>query len=177
MSRTLLFFTAMIILSLAAVTAAQDAGDRQSASINGRVTLSGQPVRGIKVSLVPGPYGSPETPGRQSARTDENGRYEFKGLAVGRFGGLPPGRYVIGGSHDTTRSYYGEPVEFEVKDEDIKSLDVKLSRGASISGAVLIEGVADPAAMLRSAKIWIIPRSLEPERAFENHSLAPAMVE
>lgn len=380
------------MLSLAAVTAAQDTADRQSASISGRVTLSGQPVRGIKVSLVPGPYGSPETPGRQSARTDENGRYEFKGLAAGRYGliaasytyanadllttqrgnlfklcsvaageklesqditltrggaitgritgadggpviveriqltfvdptgkqqafpasvndemwltddrgvyrlfglppgrylvnagreigqggfgsgsgrgfyrrvyypdaseveqaklievkeggevtdidirlgppeqtftvsgraidaadgnpipgalldfgpadkrtmkaqsyivgnaandrgefrfvGLPPGHYVIGGSHDQARNYYGDPVEFEIKDEDIKSLDVKLSRGASISGSVLIEGVADPAAMLRSAKIWIIPRSLEPERAFENHSLAPATVE
>ncbi|HEY6401801.1 MAG TPA: carboxypeptidase-like regulatory domain-containing protein, partial [Blastocatellia bacterium] len=94
-----------------------------------------------------------------------------------RYGGLPPGRYVIGGSHDPARNYYGEPVEFEVKDEDIKSLDVKLSRGASISGAVLIEGVADPAAMLRSARIWIIPRSLEQERAFENRGLAPATVE
>jgi carboxypeptidase family protein len=392
MNMTPHFFTALIILSLTVVAAAQDPADRQNASISGRVTVSGQSAQGIKVSLVPGPYGSPETPGRQSARTDENGRYEFKGLAAGRygliaasytyanadlltsqkgnffklcavaageklegqditltrggaitgritgadggplivervqltfvdstgkrqafpasvnedmwltddrgvyrlfglppgrylvsagieigqggfgsnsgrgfyrrvyypdaseveqaklievkeggevididirlgppeqsftvsgraidatdgkliprallhfgpadkrtkkaqsyivgapanergefrFGGLPPGRYVIGGAPDQARNYYGDPVEFEVKDEDIKSLDVKLSRGASISGAVLIEGVADPAAMLRSAKIWIIPRSLEPERAFENRSLAPATVE
>jgi protocatechuate 3,4-dioxygenase beta subunit len=392
MSRIHNLFTALILLSLTASAAAQNSAgaDQQNASISGRVTLSGQPVRGIKVSLVPGPYGSPETPGRQSERSDENGRYEFKGLAAGRYGivaasyiyasvdffasqikpfkictvtageklenqdlplarggvitgritgadgrpvivervqltfvdsnskrqefptffssddmwltddrgvyrifGLPPGRYLvsvgrdvgqgaagsargffirvyypdateveqaklievkeggevtdidirlgaaektfaasgrvvdtvdghpvpgaliefgpadkrtnrvsgyavgtpvnergefhiggltpghyaIGGTADPTRNYYGEPVEFEVKDENIEGLEVKLQRGASISGGVVIEGVADPGAVLRSAKVWINPHRLDPERTFQNRLVALARVE
>jgi hypothetical protein len=51
MGNTYSFFAALIILSLAATAAAQNNPDQQNASISGRVTLSGQPVRGIKVSL------------------------------------------------------------------------------------------------------------------------------
>ncbi|HEX2489438.1 MAG TPA: carboxypeptidase-like regulatory domain-containing protein [Blastocatellia bacterium] len=390
MSNTHAFFACLIILSLATAAAAQNNLDQQNASISGRVTLSGQPIRGIKVSLVPGPYGSPETPGRQSARTDENGRYEFKGLAAGRYGliaatyiyasddlfssqnrpfkvctvmaaeklegqdirltrggvitgritgadgrpvivenvqltfvdstgkrlafpfynpemaltddrgvyrlyslppghylvsvgreigqggigsgaargffrrvyypdvneieqaklievkaggevtdidirlgppektfavsgrvvdavngqripgamidfgaadnktkrlqgyavgtpvneraefhlgGLPPGSYAISGTADATRNYYGEPVEFEIKDEDIEGLEVKMLRGASINGAVVIEGLADPVATLQSARVSIRPRRLDPGQVFEGRQPPPVRVE
>ncbi len=382
------FFAAMVVLFLASVAGAQTATEQQTASISGRVTLTGQPARGIKVSLVPGPYGSPETPGRQSARTDDNGRYELKGLAAGRYGilaasyiyasddlftsqikpfkvctltageklegldirlvrggvitgrvtdasdrpvivervqltfvdstgkqqtfpamlndemwltddrgvyrfyglppgryllsvgkevgqsgptsdtargfyrrvyypgvneiegaelievkegseitgidvrlgaaektfvvsgrvidaansqpvpgshidfdvfdkqtnrlrswslglpvneraefyfsGLPPGRYAIGAMPDATRNYYSETIEFEIKDEDIEGMDVKLQRGASIGGVVVIEGVADPVAALRSTKVRIRPRRLDPGQSSDRQPWAGA---
>jgi hypothetical protein len=86
-SRLAAILVLMTIHSLVTYTAqAQINPEQASATISGRVTFSGNPARDIKVSLVPGPYGSPQTPRRQSVRTDEEGRYEFKGLAAGRYG-------------------------------------------------------------------------------------------
>ncbi len=390
MIKTHSFFAALIIFSLAATAVAQNNPDQQNASISGRVTLSGRPTRGVRVSLVPGPYGSPETPGRQSATTDEDGRYEFTGLKAGRYGlvaasyiyaseelftsqirpfkvcavtmgeklegqdirltrggvitgriigadgrpviiervhltyvdtngkrqdyptfpgaetgltddrgvyrhfGLPPGRYLvsvgsdigqgsssdsargffkrvyypdaneveqaklievkeggevtdidislgspektfavsgrvidavsgqiilaalidfgpadnktklvrsyivgraanergefhygglrpgrygIGATPDSTRDYYGEPIEFEIKDENIEGLVIKLQRGASISGVVVVEGINDPTLTPQSARVWIRPSRLDPGQTFDNRSFGPVRVE
>ena len=76
----------LFVYCLLALSAAPARAQTDMASISGRVTLNGAPARGVKVSLVPGPYGSAKTPGRQSARTDDDGRFEFKGLAAGRYG-------------------------------------------------------------------------------------------
>jgi hypothetical protein len=92
-------------------------------------------------------------------------------------GGLPPGRYAISGASDATRNYYGEPIEFEVKDEDIEWMEVKMLRGASINGAVVIEGLADPAATLQSARVSIRPRRLDPGQIFEGRQPPPVRVE
>lgn len=68
--------TSMIALLLLALTAqAQPTNEANTASISGRVTLNGKPAKFVNVTLVPGPYGSPDTPGRQKVKTDDEGRY------------------------------------------------------------------------------------------------------
>jgi len=139
MNKTHPFFTAAIVLSLAAVALAQGAADQQNASIGGRVTLSGQPARGIKVSLVPGPYGSPETPGRQSVSTDDNGRYEFKGLAAGRYG-LIAASYIYAG--DDLFASQSKPFKVcaVTAGEKLEGQDIRLTRGGVITGLVTDAG-------------------------------------
>src|ERR1044071_1844837 len=83
------FAFALIVFATLGVCAclqAQSLPNEATASISGQVTLSGKPARKIKVTLVPGPYGSPETPGRQTVVADDKGRYEFKNLSAGRYG-------------------------------------------------------------------------------------------
>ena len=141
-------------------------------AVSGRVidALNGQLVPGALIDF--GPADNQTKLVRSYiAGSAVNERGEF------HFGGLPPGHYGIGPTPDSTRNYYGEPIGFEVKDENIEGLVIKLQRGATISGVVVVEGMADPTAMQQIANVWIRPRRLDPGQTFDNRSLAPVRVE
>lgn len=69
--------------------------------------------------------------------TNENGEFRFDAVA--------PGRYQLeveqfGAMTGTgTKEFYGEPITFEVRSANVDKLEVKLHRGASISGVVVPE--------------------------------------
>ena len=131
MNRKLCFIA---LFALAFVAAAQ-AQTEPTASISGRVMMGGAPARGVKVSLVPGPYGSPETPGRQSARTDDEGRYEFTGLAAGRYGVLAASYVNV-----SDEFWNSETKPFKLctvaAGEKLEHQDIRLVRGGVITGRV-----------------------------------------
>ena len=66
------------------------------------------------------------------SRTDAEGRFRFEGVLPGRYAA-----FSIPGEQDNT---YSVPVTFEVSEGDLTGLIVKVRRGASISGVVVIEG-------------------------------------
>jgi hypothetical protein len=110
----------------------QTAPEPATATISGRVTLSGKPARGVKVSLVPGPYGGVE---RLSARTDDEGHYEFTGLAAGRYG-LVAASYVY-----TSAEYWqssSKPFKLctVLNGEKLANQDLALVRGGVITGRI-----------------------------------------
>lgn len=121
-----------LVCALATIGYAQP---EQTASISGRVTIRGNPARGVKVSLVPGPYGSPETPGRQSVRTDEEGNYTFSGLAPGRYGILAAS-YI----HVSDEFWNSELKPFKLctvaAGDKLNHQDIRLVRGGVITGRV-----------------------------------------
>jgi hypothetical protein len=43
--------------------------------------------------------------------------------------------------------FYSDPVNFEIKHDDISGLEIRAHRGASIAGVAVIEGTTDPSAM------------------------------
>jgi Carboxypeptidase regulatory-like domain len=118
------------------------AGQSPAAAISGRVTeqASGRPLPRMVVTLVTA------DPSKQvEAVTDADGRYEFTGLA--------PGRYAIAAAHDEHRSTYlrywfgetdpappfgGPPrLNIELKTGDARSgVDIALSRALAIEGRV-----------------------------------------
>src|SRR6516225_1099481 len=61
-----------------------------SAAVSGRVTLKGEPARGVTVILQAQNQNAPNAP---RARTDESGRFNFTGLPAGRYSvsALAPG--------------------------------------------------------------------------------------
>jgi hypothetical protein len=87
--------------------------------------------------------------------------------ALGEFvtDGLTSGRYVVYSTNTSDpqqapTEFYSDAVPFEVTDGDVSGLQVKLKRGATVSGVVTIEGVADRAAaaqMLSSVRVsgWV----------------------
>ncbi len=109
--------------------------DAATATLSGRVTLSGKPARGVKVTLVLGPYGSPNTPGRQSVRADDEGNYEFKGLAAGRYGILAAS-YVY--ANDDLFSLPNKPFKLctVAAGDKLTGQDIRLVRGGVITGRV-----------------------------------------
>ncbi|MGH9754531.1 MAG: carboxypeptidase-like regulatory domain-containing protein [Blastocatellia bacterium] len=54
----------------------------ETATISGRVSLKGEPARGVMVILQAWSQGAFNSP---RARTDENGRFHFTGLPAGRY--------------------------------------------------------------------------------------------
>jgi protocatechuate 3,4-dioxygenase beta subunit len=130
-----LVFAAILLLALgcAPYTAhAQTTAEPATATISGRVTLSGKPARGVRVSLAPGPY-----PGvaRQTTRTDDEGRYEFTGLAAGRYG-LIAASYVNTSAEFWQSSVKPYKVCTVISGEKLTNQDLTLVRGGVITGRI-----------------------------------------
>jgi protocatechuate 3,4-dioxygenase beta subunit len=128
-------------------------------AVTGRVIDSdnNQPLPGIQFSL-----GTVQQSQSQSfvgssfgPGTPTNSQGEF------RVEGITPGRYAFiidPGSQPTNASgpeVYAEPVPFEIQDSDVTNLEIKVSRGLSISGVVIAEGVTDPNVLTRLSRLKI----------------------
>ena len=130
--------TLFTILLIAAVHASVDA--RQSkegtASISGRVNVAGKPARGVALTLR-------ETTNSErraiqlffnggtleKTSTDEEGRYRFDGLPVGRYEIVPyaPSLILVEGKSSPITITDGDTIE---------NIDFTLSRGGAITGRV-----------------------------------------
>ena len=58
---------------------------------------------------------------------------------------LPPGKYAVYLASQSDSEQLSEAVRFEVIDQDVVGLLIKTSKGASVSGVVVLEGMRDPA--------------------------------
>ena len=104
----------------------------------------GRPAPGVKFA-----YG----------RVDRDGGYPGgyeSGLTTGargefRLDGLVPGRYSVFAATDegATSEFYSDPFAFDLDESDVSGLEVKLRRGAAVSGVVQIEGARDRAPLVR----------------------------
>lgn len=76
--------------------------------------------------------------------TMSNARGEF------RLDNLTPGRYaVFASNNDEATEWYSDSAPFEIRDSEASGLEVRIRRGASISGVVVVEGARDRAAIAR----------------------------
>lgn len=55
--------------------------------------------------------------------------------------------------------YYSDPVNFEISDGNATGVEVKVHRGASIAGAVVVEGASDPSVAARLSQLTISANS------------------
>jgi protocatechuate 3,4-dioxygenase beta subunit len=103
-----------------------------TATISGRVTLKGEPARGVVVILWKSenfrwPANAPR------ARADENGRFSFTSVAAGNYsisavapGYVPPEKTDFGGR------------KLSVADgENVENTDLEIKRGGVISGRII----------------------------------------
>lgn len=115
--------------------------------------------------------------------TDVNGKFTIEGLQ--------PGHYIaftIGISPDN--SSYSEGTKFEVMDGDVSGVEIKLSRGATITGVAVIENSQDPAvaAVLHQVSLYAAGEhktagspsfarsTIKPDGSFKFTGLAPGKV-
>jgi hypothetical protein len=79
-----------------------------------------------------------------------------------KLSGLPPGRYqaeAMDGLGET--GYTSDPVDFEITNDNVSGVEVKVFLGASVSGIVVIEG-ADAAAGKQLQSITVYPSVSQP---------------
>jgi 5-hydroxyisourate hydrolase-like protein (transthyretin family) len=95
-----------------------------TATISGRVTLKGEPARGVEVILVTTIRWSANAP---RARTDENGRFLFTNVAAGRYEifAVTPGYFSPFELHSVADGVRVENVDLEIK------------RGGVIAGRII----------------------------------------
>jgi hypothetical protein len=113
---------------------AQTPQKEATATIAGVVTLKGEPVRGVAITLQ---LQRPQTPVRTQpvpAKTDANGRFRITGLSAGQYmvGALAPG-FVA----DGTPSYGFSGKTLNISEgEAIENLELTLKPGGVITGRV-----------------------------------------
>src|SRR5262247_2382183 len=114
--------------SVQAQTAESKAG---TAAVSGRVTLKGEPSRGVTVILQAQNQNVSNAP---RARTDENGRFNFTGVAAGRYSvsALAPG---YASPNDTSRSLLGKALNV-AEGEKVDNVDFEIKHGGVISGRI-----------------------------------------
>lgn len=70
-----------------------------------------------------------------------------------RFENLTPGKYSVVNMPQPNSDLRGNSVSFEVIDQDVTGVIVRASRGASVSGTVVLEGTHDRAAQSKLAQL------------------------
>jgi hypothetical protein len=125
---------------------------RKTYEVAGRVVdrETGKPVPRIYVSCGGGTGKDGSGPRySNSAAADEQGNF--------RLTGLPPGRYqAMISDYEGKTGYTGEATEFEVTNDNVSDVEVKVFQGATISGVVFIEG-ADAAAKNKLQSMSVMP--------------------
>lgn len=82
------------------------------------------------------------------AKTDERGEFVVRGLLPGDWGVWASAGDIYGGG-GAAGTGYSDPAVFEVTDSDVSGLEIKMRRGAEVSGVLTLEGTSDPAVTAR----------------------------
>jgi carboxypeptidase family protein len=103
-----------------------------TATVSGRVTLKGEPARGVTVILqtqYQGPFNAPR------ARTDESGRFHFTGITAGRYSvsALAPG--YVSPEGNNSPGMRGKTLTL-ADGERVENVDLEIKRGGVIAGRV-----------------------------------------
>jgi protocatechuate 3,4-dioxygenase beta subunit len=113
------------------------------------VDEDGRAVSGVDVTYISMTADSQRFRGNMfgAGKTDERGEFTVRGLTPGGWGvWASSGEYSGDSTQGTT---YSNPAIFEVADSDVSGLEIKMRRGAEVSGVINIEGTSDPAVLAR----------------------------
>ncbi|MEW6208142.1 MAG: carboxypeptidase-like regulatory domain-containing protein [Acidobacteriota bacterium] len=155
----------------------------KSFAVTGRVidADTGKPMVNVQCGYSPiAPDGRSMMSWGMGYPTDARGNFRMEGMLPGRYAAFA----AVGADQ------YSEPAPFEVKESDVAGLEIKVRRGGSISGTVVIEGTADPEVMakLSQFQIYLNPLSQElraptrsagkinPDGSFQINGLPPGAV-
>jgi protocatechuate 3,4-dioxygenase beta subunit len=141
---------------------------RRSYDIHGRVLSleTGKPVAGVSLS-----YGVVSEDGKHinskglgSAPSNSDGNFRLTNVASGK--------YVVIVQNTATNDYLNDPINVEVGESDLEGLEVKVWKGASISGIAFVEGTSDPSVLAMVNKVQLMYRPVSPEQW--NQPIAPS---
>ncbi len=117
-------------------------GLKKNFDVAGKVTYAetGQPVSGVEIG-----YGVVSSSDKTSLGPSAKNNFRTDSAGEFRMQNVLPGKYVAFAQPEKDDNSYSEPVAFEITDEDIGGLELKLHRGSTLSGVATLESAADPA--------------------------------
>ncbi len=120
-------------------------------AVSGRVVDADtlQPVSGIEVTFgaIYG-AGSQIIPwGGEGNRSKASGEFHLKGLL--------PRKYAVFARGAIDSDFYSEPVICDLGGGDVSGVEVRVRRGGSISGVVVIEGTNDPKELVKLSRLYL----------------------
>ncbi|HKG11834.1 MAG TPA: carboxypeptidase regulatory-like domain-containing protein, partial [Pyrinomonadaceae bacterium] len=118
------------------------------------VDEEGRAVPGVEIAVGSMTAGGQRFSGNTfgGSKTDERGEFTVRGLIPGDWGVWASSGDSYGGTRGPT---YSDPAVFEVEDSDVSGLEIKMRRGAEVSGTVTLEGTSDPAVLARFKETWV----------------------
>jgi protocatechuate 3,4-dioxygenase beta subunit len=112
---------------------------------------SGQPMAGLPVNIAPrrirgaagggaigGPIGS-----ASGSVAGADGVFRVTGLTSGLYSASAGSSGFFGGAAGVSSDFYSDPVSFEISGANVAGVEIKVHRGASIAGVVVIDGAND----------------------------------
>ena len=94
---------------------------------------NGQPIPAIRLMYGPARANQPFYGAMVGLPTNARGEFRLDGLEPGRYGVL------VSGSFESS-AHYSDPLFFEITDGDVTNLELKATRGLTLSGAIVFEG-------------------------------------
>jgi len=125
-------------------------------AVTGRVVdaQTGEPVIAVPLNVGRERGGAvPVNP--NSSSSDAEGKFKITGLNSGRYT-LSVRSLSFTAGTVTSSDYYSDPASFEISGSDASGVEVRVHRGASISGVVVIEGAVDPALRAELARMAVM---------------------
>jgi len=95
--------------------------------------------------------------GMDGSETNDAGEFVVRNLG--------PGRYAAFAVNDGRRSTYSDAATFEINDANVSGLVIKVRRGGSVSGSVILEGTNDPEAAAKLSGLSLGARVVTPKNS------------
>ena len=117
-------------------------------TVSGRVidSESGKPLPGVMIRCeLAKTAGSSFRTG--DTTTNSNGEFRIERLS--------PNTYTVYVFNPGQNEFYSDPVNFDVADADVNGLEIKIIRGATITGVAEVEGTRDPTVLARMSQIQL----------------------
>lgn len=124
-------------------------------AVTGRVVdaQTGEPVLGVPINVARA-RGGPVAANTSSSTSDTEGKFKIKGLTSGQYTlSVRPVTFESGTI--TSSDYYSDPASFEISNSDASGVEVRVHRGASIAGTVVIEGSVDPSLRAELSRMMV----------------------
>lgn len=125
-------------------------------AVTGRVVDAdtGEPVLGVSINVAR-ERGGPVAANTNNSTSDTEGKFKISGLNSGQYTlSVRPVTFTAGTA--TSSDYYSDPASFEINNSDASGVEVRVHRGASISGTVVIEGSVDPSLRAELSRMMVM---------------------
>jgi hypothetical protein len=138
-------------------------------AVTGRVVdaASGQPAPGLPVNITPmrvrGAAGGGAIGGMRGGMrggpagsvAGADGAFRVAGLTPGLYSASSGSSGFPGGAAGMSSDFYSDPISFEITEANVAGVEIKVHRGSSIAGVVVIEGGADPSVAARLSRLMV----------------------